>query len=235
MNLSTQPVQSLSLSSGFLTAADIHMILSLQALVFQSLDGVEKKYIVPKDAAKLESHFQKGGKAIGLFDDQQLVGQCILHLPINENDKPGVMVSPLSDQEEADSSVIQGLVVAPHYQGQNLAHFLVHVWKQAMVDLEKPHILSEVVVSNIKSLAVFLNMGLQIKVCTYDPEDEVFLYILHANLHKEQGIVSSLPTAIKFVDYTDINTIKSMLEDGYIGHCWKKGNPSQLGFSLELP
>lgn len=226
MNDLTQYFTSLALSASALDATHISAILDLQKIVYDDLAQDEKAYIVPKDFGKLTHHFNSGGTGFGLHNGAQMIAQGLIYMPQAPDAKNGVMVMPPSS-EKTKSSVIQGLLVHPHFRGNKLAHTLVQIWKDYMTTLDKPHVLAEVATENIQSWAVFLDHGLSISCHVYDPDDEVDLYILHGNLH--QPIKPCTP--MHLVNMHDLDTIKSLLADGHVGHAWQKGPVPHIGFS----
>lgn len=219
----TTPLQ---LTPLFLEAAQIPEILDLQQIVYDDLGDHEKAFIVPKDLGKLTHHFNSGGAGFGLSNGIHMIAQSLIYMPQNSDARAGVLGVPVHSNK-LQSSVIQGLLVHPHFRGNKLAHHLVQTWKDFMISLDKPHILAEVATENIQSWAVFLDKGLLIACHAYDPEDQIDLYTLHGNLH--QPTTPCDPEYL--VNMHNIETIKDLLAQGYVGHVWEKGLIPHIGFS----
>lgn len=156
----------------FLSAADAEHMYKLQQQVYESLAQDQKGFIVPKSEGYFREHFARGKNfAIGVFVDDILVGQCLCVAPDEQFPATGMVdMAPLNCQIDK-ISVIQGLLVLPHYRGKGIGKLLIEQWYQACRGYGKTHLLVETAVANHHSWSLFLDAGIPIVSRGIDSED----------------------------------------------------------------
>lgn len=167
-----------------LTISDIPRILIFQDLIHDHLRTYEKCFYFKKTKGFLTSHFSNGCKAIGVFNNEKLLGQAFIVFPNTNNRDTGM--TDMKDEPSIQSlSVIQGLSAHPDARGYRIGKRLIEAWKDISIENHRYNIVAETAQDNHYSWKLFRDCHVPIVSTGIDPDDGTLLYNHHANLKIE--------------------------------------------------
>lgn len=215
----TIPLQALgnNLVAKSLDLNDIPCLLTLQQTIIDNLPAKHKTHITHRSAQQMNDYIQHKGCIIGLYDQGQLIASSILDLPMVKSDvdfdpKLGIVLPE-------EIALLRGTMVHPNYRGMGLQKNLIQIRIQHANTLGRNTLISEVDIFNVASLKSLLSQGLDIRAIGICPTDGMpSLYLFHDNR------VYAPATHITFAKVGDINTIETLLLQGYVGRYINNGN-----------
>ncbi len=208
-------------------------ILALQKTVFDDLTDEEKTFIVPKDKAFFEKHFDNGNHVIGVVHNGQLIAQSISLEPSTDNPKTGMvnMQLPVTSDKVA---IMQGVLVHPDYRGNALMSRMLDARLQIAKKTGRTDLVAEVAVDNFYSWSVFLKEGMVIHSIETDPSDGTVVYNMHAKIkplikQRLKGVFNAVAAKKnKACPVHDIEQQKKLLAKGYVGVAFEKNGQNLI-------
>ncbi|WP_435641638.1 GNAT family N-acetyltransferase [Micavibrio aeruginosavorus] len=209
-------------------------IIGLHNKAIQMLTEAEKAFMLPKPASFFVDHFNRnhGNTVVGVVHKGKLIGEAIVLNPSIDHPKTGMVDMPPVGAAD-DITLLQGVTVLPTYRNNGLMHSMVKAWLNHGIQANKGHALAEVDVNNIASWATFLDQGMEIPSIGVDPSDGTVVYNLHETLPNIQKkrltqAFNEVADGCKTCPMHDIETQKSMLDQGYVISGWKKATKEMI-------
>ena len=161
-----------------LNKSHIDQILKLQDQTYKTLKPDERTYIIPKDRAYLERHFDTGNEILGVIVDNKLIAQSILQYPnqtITEKD----MVKIPDNVDHTKASIMQGVIVDPDFRGHHLMQIMIDHWIEHAETKGRTDLLATIDTANIASWSSFMRGGMNLYFTGIDPNDGGKIYNAH--------------------------------------------------------
>ena len=198
-----------------LSDKNIDQILALEDIAFASLSPEEEAYLLKKDRNFFKQHFATGNAMLGIVHEGKLIAQSVIVNPTPAHPKIG-MEMPLK-VPVSSLTVLQGVIVDPAYQGNNLMGVMTDAWLTMSEKNGRTEALAEVMPGNLYSWSVFLRKGMHIESISVNPIDNVEVYNIHGHLPSLSKVFNDSARKSKICARNDLAAQKKLIADGYKG------------------
>lgn len=230
-----------TLAEGILKSNALYRIVSLEShhapLCAEFHQGVrdrlpesKKSFMLPKDTDYFLAHMDNaaGGAVVGIISEGYLIGQSIIHHPLNPDSYTGMVDFAMPEGIQANNaSITQAISIDEKFRGQDLMDRMLDVWIDRAAQAGRSHVLAEIDVRNPASWHNFLMNGLSIVSIGHDPEDGVAVY----NACEETAIVCQRRATPGFnreamgaeigVSPSDLTEQERLFARGYVLKAWE--------------
>jgi hypothetical protein len=205
-----------------LSDKNIDQILALEDVAFAGLAAGEEAYLLRKDRNFFENHFAAGGDVLGVVHNGHLIAQSIIVNPTAAHPKTGMALQTAAPLESL--TVLQGVIVDPAYQGNNLMGVMVEAWLAAAQKNGRTEALAEVLPGNAYSWSVFLQKGLHLESIGVDPADNAEVYNMHGHIPSLGRVFKKSAKKTVCCPQHDIAAQKQLFTAGYKGASFDRAN-----------
>lgn len=165
-----------------LNKSHIDQIIKLQDQTYKMLKPEERTYIIPKDRAYLEKHFDTGNEVLGIIVDGKLIAQSVLQYPTKTiTDKDMVAIPDGVDHKK--TSIMQGVIVDPAFRGHHLMQIMIEHWIDHAEAKGRTDLLATIDTANIASWSSFMKGGMNLYFAGVDPNDGGKIYNAHEKVN----------------------------------------------------
>ncbi len=168
---------------------NLHDVMNLQQKIINSLHPDEQHFILHRTKEDYTKSLNgKSSNMLGVFDQDELIGQTIFVMP--QKGELRDMPEFCPDIPNEDLVLYEAILVDPAYRGSSLMKRMLKYIESHALNNGRKHSIIQIAIDNPASWISALHHGMSITKVDHDPSDGVKVLYLEKKIHNEPQLIS---------------------------------------------